>query len=470
MVLGDYIFKIPYDKTIEFINNLTQQQQNMLYSKYDISESVNGVKELADIVSDQDLIDLGYDDFDDNSIIIENKENCIDDEEYDASVDDVIDYLITLDEDVLFDLLHEYDAYTIEDLAIAITDTKLEQLGFNCEKYNDDIEDEEYTSFSSPEETFDYIFGMLPEYEENLDFLEDIDSDIPYYIIDSENLIFATDDEVDFQRFKECLDPNLVQYCECLTTESTPIKFKITPYNYNQKEISEEVVINDELNPLLFDENHKLKEDVKNQILEYIDGFSHLMQEKNILVDYTDINLIGSNAGYLYTPDSDIDIHLIWASPMDPDNFEQMRAEFTDYTLNNPLYIGNSSIELNLEDGYNMQADSARRYSLLTDTWLDDSDKNEIYTVDDLAKVEGYEKIVDDLTQQIDDIIAADEYADAVALKQEIRKNRSEDLATQGSLSMGNVVFKELRNNGAYGKLRNYIKEKETKIIDDGNE
>lgn len=468
MVLGDYIFKIPYNKTIQFIDNLTKQQQNMLYNKYNVSESVNGVKELADIVSDQDLIDLGYNDFGNDDDFTEVEEDYINEEEYDASIEDVINYLITLDEDMLLDLLHEYDAYSIEDLAIAITDTKLEQLGFNCEEY----EEEEYENIfsSSPEETINYIFGMLPEYEENFDFLEDIDSDIPYYIIDPENLIFATDDEVDFQRFKECLDPNLVQYCECLTTESTPIKFKITPYNYNQKEISEEVVINDELNPLLFDENHKLKEDVKNQILEYIDGFSHLMQEKNILVDYTDINLIGSNAGYLYTPDSDIDIHLIWASPMDPDNFEQMRAEFTDYTLNNPLYIGNSSIELNLEDGYNMQADSARRYSLLTDTWLDDSDKNEIYTVDDLAKVEGYEKIVDDLTQQIDDIVAADEYANAIALKQEIRKNRSEDLATQGSLSMGNVVFKELRNNGAYGKLRNYIKEKETKIIDDGNE
>lgn len=468
MVLGDYIFKIPYSKTIQFIDSLTKQQQNMLYNKYNISESVNSVKELADIVSDQDLIDLGYNDFDDDNFT-ETEEDCISEEEYDASIDDVIDYLITLDEDVLLDLLHEYDAYSIEDLAIAITDTKLEQLGFNCKKYNDDEEKYEDMS-SSPEETFDYIFGMLPEYEENFDFLEDIDSDIPYYIIDSENLIFATDDEVDFQRFKECLDPNLVQYCECLTTESTPVKFKITPFDYNQKEISEEIVINDELNPLLFDENHKLKKDVKDQILEYVNNFSQLMQEKDIPVNYTDINLIGSNAGYLYTPDSDIDIHLIWASPMDPDNFEQMRAEFADYTLNNPLYIGNSAIELNLEDGYNMQADSARRYSLLSDIWLDDSDKNEVYTIDDLAKVEGYEKIVDDLTQQINDIISADEYADAVALKQEIRKNRSEDLATQGSLSMGNVVFKELRNNGAYGKLRNYIKEKETEIIDDGNE
>lgn len=465
MVLGDYMFKIPYSKTKQFIDTLTKQQQNMLYSKYNISESVD---ELADIISDQDLIDLGYQFDVENDEEQLDVEDCVSEEEYDISVDEVIDYLVTLDEDVLLDLLHEYDAYSVEDLAIAITDTKLEQLGFDCSEFKD--EEDVPPPPPPPEEELNIIFGLPPEYQEDLDFLEDIDSDIPYAIVDPNNLIFAVNDDVDFQRFKECLDPNLVQYCECLTTESTPIKFKITPYDYNQKEISEEVIINDELNSELFDENHILKEDVRNQIINYVNEFSQQMLEKSIPVDYTDIQLIGSNAGYLYTPESDIDIHLIWSSPMDPDNFEQMRAEFADYVLNNPLTIGNSTVELNLEDGYNMQADSARRYSLSTDTWVDDSDKNEVYTVDDLAKVEGYEEIVDDLTQQIDDIISADEYADAIALKQEIRKNRSEDLATQGSLSMGNVVFKELRNNGAYGKLRNYIKEKETEIINDGNE
>ena len=105
-----------------------------------------------------------------------------------------------------------------------------------------------------------------------------------------------------------------------------------------------------------------------------------------------------------------------------------------------------------------------RRYSLIDELWVDGSDQNELYTDADLSAIDGYNEIVDNYTQQIDDIIDSDEYADAVMLKYELRQNRSEDLAQFGTLSLGNVVFRELRDNGAYGKLKEYIDSKEASV------
>ena len=328
--------------------------------------------------------------------------------------------------------------------------------------FDEELEDE---IFEEPEDEFEYY----DEYCEELDFLEDIPSDIPYGIIDECDAIFAVNNDVDFERFRANLDPNLVESCDKIDYDfgSDVVVFKVVP-KYYPEEVSEDVVISKELNPLIFDNEHKMKEDVKQQILDYVQGFVNLMNTKDIDVSYEDLQLVGSNAGYLYTPESDIDIHFIWSYPMDPDKFEQMRAEFTDYVLSNPLFIGDTNaVELNLEDGFNMEANSARRYSLINDTWVNDSDDKEVYTESDMTKVEGYEEIVDEYSAKIDDVVDNDLYPDAVELKQEIRNNRSEDLKNYGSLSMGNVVFKELRNNGQFGKLRNYIKEKEENVINE---
>ena len=192
--------------------------------------------------------------------------------------------------------------------------------------------------------------------------------------------------------------------------------------------------------------------------------FKEHLQNKNIDVDYSDIQLIGSNAGYLYSPESDIDIHIIWSYPLFKDAFEQLQQEIKMFKLDNTLNIGDYPVEINVEDGQNMQSSSKRRYSLIEDDWVDNSDEEEEYKQDDINLVSGYEDIVTDYANKIDNVVDNDLYSDALALKTEIRKNRSDDLANEGSLSMGNVVFKELRNNGAYGKLRTYIKDKEVEL------
>ena len=455
--IGNY-FNISYNEAVKFINNLSSEKQNKLYSKYNISESISyGNKtyscseQVAELVSDDELYTLGY--TNNNNIDNINKEY--------IGVDDVINFLTELDTDILEQLMQKYDTYSIDDLAIVLTDDEIIALGYNNKSsYNDD-----YNMYDNTK------YYKNTDYDENLDFLEDIE-DIPYYIIDKDNYIFAVDNsEVDFEKFKESLDYNLVQTCDKiddLDIGDNLILFKVTPIIYDEKEeISEEVVINDTLNPVLFNEDHTLKEDIRQQLIDYASAFAESMSNEDIDITYSDICLVGSNAGYLYKPTSDIDIHFISAEPLNEDIFDELKVKFDLFEEENPLIIDNHNVELGIEDGYNIVMDNKdpRRYSILDSIWVNDSDKNEVYTSNDINLVDGYEEVVQQYADEIDDIIAADEYADAVKLKHELRQNRSTDLANIGALSMGNVVFKELRDNGAYGKLRNYIKEKEM-IID----
>lgn len=454
-------FSIPYEDAKKFIVNLNNKQKENLMLKYNISESVvsegrelSCEDQLAESVSDEELIDLGFDFNDLSYSDVEDDEEF--DAEFEASCDEVIDFLITLDEDGLSDLMKQYEARTVEDLAIAITDFELGSLGFD----NVIATDESFYDYDFIEEKPCYM-----GYDEELDFLEDIPHDVSYKLIDKDNYIFSADSELDFNKIKQSLDPNLVQYCEYLgdIVDIEGYLFRVVPITY-QEEISEDVVINDNLNSNIFDENGNMLSNVRTDILNYVDDLIKQLNSEDIQLNVSDIRLVGSNAGYIYKPDSDIDIHLILETPLDPDIFTAIRAKLYDYTINFPLVFGESAVELNIEDGFNMESNSARMYSLTNDSWVDNSDQNEVYTVDDIKTVDGYEDVVSDYEQKIDDVISADEYADAVILKQEIRQNRSDDLANVGALSMGNVVFKELRDNGYYGKLREYINQKEAEM------
>lgn len=461
--MSNKYLNIPYEKAVEVLKALPDDKLAYLLNEYQISEE-DGILGLAEIISDKELIDLGY-----RAEDTEDTENL-----FTAPYDNVISFLETLDRDTLEELAARYDTSILEDIAVAITDSELQSLGYG--------QDENTRHSAMPgvgsNMKDDYIDSTLHikqplEYDENLDYLEDVPSDIDFMILDPDNHIFGVQDEIYFNQFKESLDPNLVERCEIIEEDLglNCIPFQVTPVSFDeQQQVPEDVVINKELNPLLFDNEHKLKEDVKQQLLNYVNAFIEQANEKGIKIDYSDIVLSGSNAGYLYTPTSDVDIHIVSSEPIDEDIFEQLKGDFDLYEIENPLTIGDENnshaVELGIEDGYNIVMDNkdARRYSLLDDNWVGDSDKFEVYTEAYLSAVEGYEDIVDEYVAKIDDVVDNDRFAAAKDLKQELRQNRSSDLANYGALSMGNVVFKELRNNGAYGKLREYIKSKEEMI------
>lgn len=438
-------YEFPYKKVLNYLsNNVSQEDLDALYSQYGIepSEEYAEVEQLAEVISDEDIKNLGYQ--------AELDSEDVDYEQYDyPDLQDIIEFLANLDADTIDELCTRYDTHDLEDVAIALTDTELENLGYVCHDDEDCGINE--LDFECP----NY------EYSDELDYLEDVPADIKYIIVDSDEGLFAVNDEQDYNRFRESLDPILVEDCEIVDECLNQVVFKVVPHKF---EVSEEVIINQELNSDIFDENHVMKPEVKEQIIAYVDEFVKEMADKDVNIDYNDIMLVGSNAGYLYKPESDIDIHLMSMQPLSPETSSLLFDAFDMYEAENPLFINKSKVELGIDDGYENIVNSARKYSLVDDTWIDDSDKLEHYTEDDLTTVSGYEDVVNEYAKQIDEFVDNDMFVQASALKAELRKNRSEDLATIGALSMGNVVFKELREMGAYDKLRNYIREKELEV------
>lgn len=76
-------------------------------------------------------------------------------------------------------------------------------------------------------------------------------------------------------------------------------------------EINETIEKHDTLNPLLFDENNNLKDNIKEAIEKIVATFIDEIKEDGIKFELKDIVLVGSNVSYNYTKDSDLDIHII---------------------------------------------------------------------------------------------------------------------------------------------------------------
>lgn len=444
-------FKIPYIDVLNYLkNSVSNEDLDALYSRYNIDSEEPEIEQLADIISDDDLYNLGFA-FDDK------KEPTITTDSYKyEDFDNIVEFLATKVDDLDINHLYsKYDCFNLDDLALAITDAELESLGYN--KVEEDLDE------NLIDDNIKYL--GRDDYNEDFNYLEDIPFNLCFMIIDPEEGILATNNEEDFYRFKECLDSSLIEECKpCDDFIDTDMYlFKVKPKKF---EVSEDVIINKELNPNIFTEDNKMIPEVREQLMKYIEDFIQKAAEKDIIINYSDIYLVGSNAGYLYTPESDIDIHIISSDQIDIDKAESLFNDFDLFEDENPLFIGQNRVEIGIEDNYDVVSNEkdARKYSLISDEWVDNSDQNDLYTEDDLNKVTGYEDIVNDYREKIDNAVNSDNFTAALTLKTEIRQNRSEDLFNYGALSMGNVVFKELRNNGAYGKLRDYILKKELEL------
>ena len=68
---------------------------------------------------------------------------------------------------------------------------------------------------------------------------------------------------------------------------------------------------NDTLNQDIWDENNKLRPEVKEKLELIVKKFTEALNEDNVNLDIKDIEIVGSNANYNYTDKSDIDLHII---------------------------------------------------------------------------------------------------------------------------------------------------------------
>ena len=84
--------------------------------------------------------------------------------------------------------------------------------------------------------------------------------------------------------------------------------------NYKEsldESLQEDIEKHDTLNPLLWNEDNTLKQEVKDKLMQIADEFIKGLEEDGIKLDVDDIKIVGSNCSYNYTKDSDIDLHIV---------------------------------------------------------------------------------------------------------------------------------------------------------------
>lgn len=224
--------------------------------------------------------------------------------------------------------------------------------------------------------------------------------------------------------------------------------------------IIESVELHDTLNPKIWI-GYELRDEVKEKLNEIVDRFILELHENDIPVKVLDARLVGSNASFNYTKNSDLDVHIIA-------NFEDTSC---DVPVLNLLYnffkknfndkydisIHGVPVELYVED-MNSSAVSNGVYSLFKDEWVKMPEPIEIPDIDITDEFTVYEDKYNKVIENNNAEMASD-------LVDELYLLRKDSISTDGEYGVGNLVFKEFRNRGYLDNLKQLMVDETSKEL-----
>ena len=211
-----------------------------------------------------------------------------------------------------------------------------------------------------------------------------------------------------------------------------------------------------ELNPKLW-EDKKLKRDVREAIIDIVSEF---MDNLIIPVEILDVRVVGSNASYNYTEHSDLDVHIISNLELVGSPTEIVQAlynsERSNFNRTHNIKIKGIDVELYVED-VNSSVTSNGIYSVIDDIWI----KEPQIIKERSVKID--KKELRDLVNSVKSVLAdgdSDDIKDCINMLYLMRKD---SIAIDGEYSVGNLLFKEIRNRG----LLSALKDKYNEMISD---
>lgn len=214
------------------------------------------------------------------------------------------------------------------------------------------------------------------------------------------------------------------------------------------KFIKENFEIHKTLNPKLFNiENSTLKKDVRERLIEIADLFVENLKENKIPIKVIDYWLLGSNAAYNYGEFSDIDLHIIVNTDIVEDsNILKLLYDYvkSNFNKNYNILVKGQEVEIYLED-MDITAVSNGIYSLKKNRWIK-IPKKEDPTTYDIESTEEYKKWKN-LYKNLKDIEIEDFINNLYLL-------RKESLSKDGEYGLGNLIFKQFRNEGILDNLK----------------
>ena len=234
--------------------------------------------------------------------------------------------------------------------------------------------------------------------------------------------------------------------------------------NINEKEVEKAnrkidlggFTMNDELNPKIWDENQKMKPEVKKNLLKIADDYFESLKIPG--VDIEDVCITGSLANYNWSKYSDVDLHIIIDYkdvPVDEALVQDFfKSKSSNWNKEHDVKIYDYDVELYVQD-INESHHSTGVYSILNNEWVTKPQNKKINFNDKSVKDKSI-RIMDRIEDLYDELNDGD-YDVAVKgvekLTEKIKKMRQSGLESGGEFSVENIVFKVLRRNGMLDRL-----------------
>lgn len=226
------------------------------------------------------------------------------------------------------------------------------------------------------------------------------------------------------------------------------------------KQLIEKMELHDTLNPKLWQGN-TLRPEVEEKLNEIVDQFILELHDNDIPIKMLDARLVGSNASFNYTDNSDLDVHIVA-------NFEDTSCDvpvlnllynFFKKNFNDKynLSIHGIPVELYVED-INSSAVSNGIYSLLNNVWIKFPEPIEIPDIDITNIFNIYEDKYNKVMTNKNAEMASD-------LIDELYLLRKDSIAIDGEYGEGNLVFKEFRNKGYLDNLKQLLVDETSKEL-----
>ena len=230
-------------------------------------------------------------------------------------------------------------------------------------------------------------------------------------------------------------------------------------HELDRYKLSDAVKFNARLNPKLWGKDEHLKPEVRDALMKIADDFRSSLGVTDL--DLKDITLSGSNAAYTYTPNSDIDLHLVVDIPDDDVYRELFDAKKYAYNNQHNIKIGGYDVELYVQD-VDQPHVTQGEYSLINNDWIQVPRRQRADVVDQNTRSK-----YQDLKQRIRDAIKTQDHAVMAGLMTKIKQLRQSGLDEHGEFGPENLAFKMLRTQGYIQRLvdaRNAAKDQELSI------
>lgn len=210
------------------------------------------------------------------------------------------------------------------------------------------------------------------------------------------------------------------------------------------------VIFHNELNTKLW-RNGQLDSTVRYKLMLIAEHFIKFVDLPNIRL--RDITISGSNAGYTYTTNSDLDLHLVVDVPRAAEFHLKplFDAKKNQYNFQHDIKIHDVDVELYIQPSTDAHHSSGI-YSVLDDKWLVKPKPVKATISDDDVEFK-----VNNYVNKIKLALKSKNLKTALKVKEELSKLRKNGLEREGEFSVENIAFKVLRVKGWINRLRQHV-------------